>query len=181
MAAPEEDIISYKPETAEPPPFVEVKSKVEPPPPPPPLDDDSKALAKVEQGSKKPKESLDRDIALAKLEYEKKLSFIKAWEEREKSKVENKAEKRHSKVTSWENSKKASLEAQLKQIQEQLERKKAEHAEKMKNKEALIHKRAEEKRAIVEAEKGELILKTEQMAAKYRATGQVPKTGLRFF
>ncbi|KAL6498813.1 hypothetical protein OROGR_028360 [Orobanche gracilis] len=176
MAAPEEAIISYKPETAEPPPFVEVKSKVEPPPP---RDDDSEAIAK--QASKKPKESVDRDIALAKLEYEKKLSFIKAWEEREKSKVENKAEKRHSKVTSWENSKKASLEAQLKHIQEQLERKKAEHAEKMKNEEALIHKRAEEKRAIVEAEKGELLLKTEQMAAKYRATGQVPKTGLRFF
>lgn len=30
------------------------------------------------------------DVALADLEKEKKLSFIKAWEESEKSKVENK-------------------------------------------------------------------------------------------
>uniref|UniRef100_M1BYE6 Remorin n=2 Tax=Solanum tuberosum TaxID=4113 RepID=M1BYE6_SOLTU len=45
----------------------------------------------------------------------------------------------------------------------------------MKNKEALVHKEAEEKKATVEAKRGEQILRTEEMAAKYRATGQNPK------
>lgn len=45
----------------------------------------------------------------------------------------------------------------------------------MKNKVASIHKQAEEKRAIVEAIKGEELLKAEEMAAKYRATGTTPK------
>jgi hypothetical protein len=45
----------------------------------------------------------------------------------------------------------------------------------MKNKAAIIHKEAEEKKAMVEAKRGEEILKAEEMAAKYRATGQTPK------
>lgn len=59
--------------------------------------------------------------------------------------------------------------------QEALEKKKAEYAEKMKNKIALLHKEAEEKRAMVEARRGEEVLKAEEMAAKYRATGLAPK------
>lgn len=39
----------------------------------------------------------------------------------------------------------------------------------------MIHKEAEEKRAMVEAKRGEEVLKAEEMAAKYRATGQAPK------
>lgn len=60
-------------------------------------------------------------------------------------------------------------------MQEQFEKKKAACAEKMKNKVALIHKEAEEKRAVVEAKRGEDALKIEEMAAKYRATGTTPK------
>lgn len=56
-----------------------------------------------------------------------------------------------------------------------MQKKKAEHAEKIRNKVALVHKQAEEKRAMVEAKRGEEMLKAEEMAAKYRATGQVPK------
>lgn len=59
--------------------------------------------------------------------------------------------------------------------QEELEKKKADHAEKMKNKVALIHKEAQEKRAMVEARRGEEMLKAEELAAKYRATGTAPK------
>ncbi|KAH7849153.1 hypothetical protein Vadar_013775 [Vaccinium darrowii] len=59
--------------------------------------------------------------------------------------------------------------------QEELEKKKADYAEKMQNKVALIHKEAEERRAMVEERKGEEMLKAEEMAAKYRATGSVPK------
>ncbi|KAG8653602.1 hypothetical protein MANES_05G036950v8 [Manihot esculenta] len=153
--------------------------------------DESKALAVVEtipeSASKKiSKGSLDRDIALAEVEKEKKNSFIKAWEDSEKTKAENKAQKKLSYVTSWENSKKAALEAKLRKIEatnplslrinindsapEKLEKKKAEYAEKMKNKVASLHKQAEEKRAMAE-----------EMAAKYRATGQTPKKHLGCF
>ena len=45
----------------------------------------------------------------------------------------------------------------------------------MKNKIALLHKEAEEKRAMVEAKRGEEVLKAEEMAAKYRATRLTPK------
>ncbi|KAH9732731.1 hypothetical protein KPL70_010372 [Citrus sinensis] len=139
--------------------------------------DDSKALAVVDQtpdsakkkisGEKKISGSHDRDVALAEVEKEKRESFIKAWEESEKTKAEN--------------NKKASLEAKLKKIEEQLERKKAEYAEKMKNKVALVHKEAEEKRAMVEARRGEDVLKAEEIAAKYRATGTTPKKLLGCF
>ncbi|KAJ8540039.1 hypothetical protein K7X08_026428 [Anisodus acutangulus] len=106
------------------------------------------------------------DTALAQLNTDKKSAFIKAWEE---------AQKKLSKVAAWKNSKKAHLDAKLKKLEERLEQKKAEYAEKMKNKAALIHKEAEEKKAMVEAKRGEQILKTEEMAAKYHATGQTPK------
>lgn len=66
-------------------------------------------------------------------------------------------------------------------MQEQLEKKKAEYGEKMKNKVALIHKQAEEKRAIIQAKRGEEILKAEEVAAKYRAIGHMPKKFLGCF
>ncbi|KAG2326276.1 hypothetical protein Bca4012_035253 [Brassica carinata] len=149
------------------------EEKIHTPPP-----DESKALAVVEKPIEEPtpkKGSADRDVILADLEKEKKSSFIKAWEESEKSKAENKAQKKISDVLAWENSKKAATEAQLRKIEEKLEKKKAVYGEKMKNKVAAIHKQAEEKRAMVEAKKGEELLKAEEMAAKYRATGIVPK------
>lgn len=59
--------------------------------------------------------------------------------------------------------------------QEQLEKKKGEYAEKLKNKIAALHKAAEEKKAMIEAKKGEDLLKAEEIAAKYRATGTAPK------
>ncbi|KAE9615578.1 hypothetical protein Lal_00022891 [Lupinus albus] len=127
------------------------------------------------------KGSLDRDIALADLDKEKKLSYVKAWEESEKSKAENKAQKNLSAVAAWENSKKANLEAELRKIEEQLEKKKAEYGEKMKNKIAAVHKEAEEKRAMVEAKRGEELLKAEELAAKFRATGTTPKKHIGCF
>ncbi|KAL6526961.1 hypothetical protein OROGR_016051 [Orobanche gracilis] len=147
--------------------------------------DDSKAFVVVEKPEeaveKKPEGSVNRDAVLAEVATEKRLSLIKAWEESEKSKAENKAEKKISAIGAWENSKKASLEAELKKIEEQLEKKKAEYTEKMKNKVALIHKAAQEKRAMVEAKRGEDLLKAEEVAAKYRATGTAPRKLLGCF
>ncbi|KAL5058493.1 hypothetical protein RYX36_030097 [Vicia faba] len=125
--------------------------------------------------------SLDRDIALAELSKGKKLSYVKAWEDSEKTKADNKAEKHISSIASWEDSKKAALEAELKKIEEKLEKKKAHYGEVMKNKIAAIHKEAEEKRAVIEAKRGEEILKAEEMAAKYRATGTTPKKTIGCF
>ena len=51
----------------------------------------------------------------------------------------------------------------------------------MKNKVALIHKEAEEKKAIVEANRGEDLLNAEESAAKYRATRTIPKKILGCF
>ncbi|GFP89081.1 remorin [Phtheirospermum japonicum] len=45
----------------------------------------------------------------------------------------------------------------------------------MKNKIALVHKKAEERRAMVEAKQGEDLLKAEEFGAMHRATGYVPK------
>ncbi|KAL3714164.1 hypothetical protein ACJRO7_006152 [Eucalyptus globulus] len=196
-----------EPETAP----VEEKSVVPlplPPPPPAAEDkaDDTKALAVVEKPIETPVEkskdgSGNRDVELARVETDKKLSLIRAWEENEKSKAENnstfergtklhakvprrslnRAQKKFSTIGAWENSKKASIGSDLKNFEEKMEKKKAEYAETMKNKIASVHKLAEEKRAIVEAKKGEDLLKAEEMAAKYRASGLVPKKLLLCF
>ncbi|XP_042022550.1 remorin-like [Salvia splendens] len=118
---------------------------------------------------------------LAKVEIEKKLSLIKAWEENEKTKAENKAHKKLSAVDAWENTKRAAVEAELKQIEEKFEKKKAEYAEKMKNKEALIHKAAEEKRAMIEEDRSKHFLKAEEMAAECRTTATIPKISCACF
>ncbi|XP_041002847.1 remorin-like [Juglans microcarpa x Juglans regia] len=179
----------------QPPKDVTEEKSVIPPPPPEHKRDDSKALAVVEkapeyaeqkntEGSieqKNTEGSINRDAVLARVATEKKISLIKAWEESEKSKAENKAHKKLSAIGAWENSRKASIEAELKKIEEQLEKKKAEYVEKMKNKVAMIHKAAEEKRAVTEAKRGEDLLKAEEMAAKYQATGTGPKKFLGCF
>lgn len=168
------------------------------PPAPAEKPDESKALAVVEKapehveekstegsvnrGKEKSTEgSVNRDAVLARVATEKRLSLVRAWEESEKSKAENKAHKKLSAVGAWENCQKASIEAELKKIEERLEKKKAEYVEKMKNKAALIHRSAEEKRAVIEAKRGEDLLKAEETAAKYRATGTGPKKLLGCF
>ncbi|NP_001235241.1 uncharacterized protein LOC100305683 [Glycine max] len=120
-------------------------------------------------------ESVDKDAMLAKVLTEKRLALIKAWEESEKTKAENRAYKKHSAVGLWEDSKKASVEAQLKKIEESMEKKKAEYVEKMKNKIAEIHRLAEEKKAIVEAQKREEFIDLEEAASKFRSRGDVPR------
>ncbi|KAG2375688.1 uncharacterized protein HKW66_Vig0161580 [Vigna angularis] len=87
----------------------------------------------------------------------------------------DRAYKKHSSVELWEDSKKASIEAELKKIEENLERKKAECVEKMKNKVAEIHRLAEEKRACVDAQKSEEFLEVEETAAKFRSRGVTPR------
>ncbi|KAJ7952341.1 Remorin family protein [Quillaja saponaria] len=112
---------------------------------------------------------------LKRVNTEKLSAFVRAWEETGKTKANNKACKKLSAVGSWEISKKASIEAQLRKIEEKLEKKKAQYAEKMMNKIAVIHQEAEEKKAIIEATRKEKILQLEEMAEEFRATGIQPK------
>ncbi|KAG8060096.1 hypothetical protein GUJ93_ZPchr0002g24107 [Zizania palustris] len=151
----------------------------------PPSDDSKAVVVFVEKVSDKPRaeeaaprSSNDRDIALEKVETNHRNLLIKAWLDNEKAQAENKASKKLKAILSWENTKKAVIKTQLKKKEEELERKKAEYAEDTKNKEAIIHKEAEEKRATVLARRGEDMIKAEEMAAKYRATGVAPKKHL---
>jgi thioredoxin-related protein len=66
------------------------------------------------------------------------------------------------------------MEAEVRKMEEQLEKKKAAYEEKLRNKLATLHKSAEEERALTEAKRGEEIVMAEEMAAKYRARGEPP-------
>eukprot|EP01018_Ginkgo_biloba_P014158 Gb_19930 [translate_table: standard] len=81
-----------------------------------------------------------------------------------------------SKILAWENTKKATAEASLRRGEEKLEKKKAAYIEKMRNKMASVHRRAEEKKAKAEVKKGEAYVKAEEMAAKYHIYGRVPNS-----
>ncbi|CAM0943231.1 unnamed protein product [Alopecurus aequalis] len=122
-----------------------------------------------------PGSATDRDAVLGKVEMERKLSMVKAWEEHEKSKVDNRAEHKMSSILSRENTKKAAVEAKLRAREEKLEKKKAEYAEKMRNRVATIHKKAEEERASVEARRQQEMIRCQETAAKHRSTGTTPK------
>ncbi|KAH7557623.1 hypothetical protein JRO89_XS11G0192300 [Xanthoceras sorbifolium] len=185
-------------EPVEPPKDVAEEKAVVPPPLVEEKPDESKALAIVEKSpepaeeKKSTESSVNRGIyiyiLIIRVATEKRISLIRAWEESEKSKAENKAHKKLSDISSWENSQKASVESEIKKFEMRSSRatkfwrrKKQAYVEKMKNKIALIHKEAEEKRAIIEAKRGEDMLKAEETAAKYRATGTAPKKLLGCF
>lgn len=65
--------------------------------------------------------------------------------------------------------------------QEKLEKKKAEYVEKKRNKIALIHKAAEEKKAAIEAKRKEDLLMAEEIATTYRTTETSPRKLLNCF
>ncbi|MCO5612653.1 hypothetical protein L7F22_066922 [Adiantum nelumboides] len=133
------------------------------------------ASAPVDRGK-----SIDRDEALAKLNQDRTVSHVRAWEEMEKAKAANRFTKTIAKINAWENAQKAAAEASLKKAEEALEKKRAAYVEKMKNKIAVVHRSAEEQRAMAEARRGEEFVKAEELAAKYRAHGKAPKKFLCF-
>uniref|UniRef100_A0A453Q4A4 Remorin C-terminal domain-containing protein n=1 Tax=Aegilops tauschii subsp. strangulata TaxID=200361 RepID=A0A453Q4A4_AEGTS len=140
-----------------------------------PAADGPPAPSTAQQGPAAPPGSAtDRDAVLAKVEMNRKLSMVKAWEENQKSKADNRAEHKMSSILSWENTKKAAVEAKLRTREEKLEKKKAEYAEQMRNRVAMIHKEAEEQRALVEARRQEEMIKYQETAAKHRSKGTTP-------
>ncbi|XP_023752058.1 remorin [Lactuca sativa] len=122
----------------------------------------------------KPPHGGDKNVGLEVVVAEKRMALIKAWEENEKTKADNRAYTKKSEIGAWENTKKAMIEANLKQIEENIEIEKAKKREEMKNRMAGVHKEAEEKRAMVEEKRGQDIIKAEEAAAKFRATGTLP-------
>lgn len=66
-------------------------------------------------------------------------------------------------------------------MQESLENEKAACIEKTKNKAALVERVAEEQRALAEAHHGKEIVKTEEIAAKWRASGARPRKSIFCF
>uniref|UniRef100_A0A0E0R132 Remorin C-terminal domain-containing protein n=1 Tax=Oryza rufipogon TaxID=4529 RepID=A0A0E0R132_ORYRU len=161
-----------------------------------PAPEESKAMTVVDDAEKAAATggSHERDALLTTVATEKRISLIKAWEENEKAKADNKSVERYkipafqmsprltetfahraakklADIASWENSK----VAEIKKYQEYLERKKAEQVEKLMNGVAKVHRAAEEKRAATEARRGEEVVKAEEAAAKYRAKGEPPK------
>ncbi|XP_074331309.1 remorin-like isoform X1 [Apium graveolens] len=139
------------------------------------------AVAEDHAENKGTDDSNDRVAALTRVETEKRLALIKAWEDNEKTKAENKAYKKLSAIGAQENTKRALVEVQLKQIEEEIEKEKAEKVEKIKNKIATLHQKAEVKRAAVEAKRGEDILKAEAAGAKHRQNGTTPTKFRRCF
>ncbi|CAN0907597.1 Remorin 1.4 [Linum grandiflorum] len=124
---------------------------------------------------KTPLTLIKRDAVLARIETDKGNALITAWEENEKAKIDNKTYKRICAITSWENTKRAAVEVQIKEYEEQLKKKRAEHVERTHNKLAEIRKKALENRALIEATKGQEYVKIEETATTYRATGYPPK------
>ncbi|XP_018715983.2 remorin isoform X2 [Eucalyptus grandis] len=178
----EEELKMVEPQApSEPPPDIaEEKPVISPPSEEEENSRERKALAIVEKAVEI-EGSSHRGRELARVETEKTRSLIRAWEESEKCRAENKAYKKLSAIEAWENRKIASTEAEMKKIEEMLEIEKAEYVEKMKNKIALYHKAAEEKRAQIEAKREQDILQTEELAAKYRAKGTTPRKLLSIF
>ncbi|XP_076888990.1 remorin-like [Bidens hawaiensis] len=114
------------------------------------------------------------DAGLQIVVTEKRIALIKAWEENEKTRADNKAYTKMSAIGAWENTQRAAIEANLKQIEQDIEIEKAKQREKMKNKIAAVHKEAEEKRVAILAKKGQDMIRVEEAAAKYHATATLP-------
>ncbi|XP_071707947.1 remorin-like [Rutidosis leptorrhynchoides] len=153
---------------------VTLESDVSTPTPPPPQTEPKSSSVATPPPEKAKSLRNHNNTGLEVVVTEKRLALIKAWEDNEKTKADNKAYTKISAIGAWENTKRAEIEADLKQIEEDIEIEKGKQREKMKNKMAAIHREAEEKRAVVLAKRGQFIIKTEEAAAKFHATGTLP-------
>nr|KAJ0191555.1 hypothetical protein LSAT_V11C800425750 [Lactuca sativa] len=144
MATEEVKKVEVEPECpVEPSPVAEVEEKAIVPVENPVTEekpvDDTNSFAIIEKPieDKTEEGSVHREVVLARVSIEKKDAQIKHGK-----KARNQKQRTTSSIGAWENSKKADLEA---------EQKKIKYIEKMKNQIALLHKNAEEKRAMTKA------------------------------
>ncbi|CAK9318273.1 unnamed protein product [Citrullus colocynthis] len=99
---------------------------------------------------------------------------IQAWEDREKTKADNKAERKLASTEVWKSTTKATLEAEVKKIDAGLEKLRLKEMEKVKNKEAETNKAVESKKASIEAKREQQKQRVEEKAAKHRSTNTIP-------
>uniref|UniRef100_A0A1J3EMS7 Remorin C-terminal domain-containing protein n=1 Tax=Noccaea caerulescens TaxID=107243 RepID=A0A1J3EMS7_NOCCA len=107
---------------------------------------------------------------LVKIEKEKSIALINAWEENEKAKAQTKAYRELCSIEAWENNMKTALELDLKKMEENLEVEKSEYTKRFKKKVPEIEKIAEAKREKIEKQKGQETIKLEKMSDKLTAT-----------
>ncbi|CAA7039009.1 unnamed protein product [Microthlaspi erraticum] len=81
---------------------------------------------------------------LVKIEKDKSLALINAWEESEKAKAQTKANRELCSIEIWENNMKTALELDLKKMEEKLELEKAEYTKRFKKKFLLSECRTED-------------------------------------
>lgn len=132
------------------------------------------AVTKVEEAPTEPGTIIHMEKATQKIEHELLYKRVETWEESAKAKIDNRFNREEKRITEEEATMKTKAEARLRKKEEKLENLRAKYTEMMKNEIAAAHKAAEEKRAVNAAKKGEDILKTQEMAAKIRATGKFP-------
>ncbi|KAJ7520023.1 hypothetical protein O6H91_20G063900 [Diphasiastrum complanatum] len=116
-----------------------------------------------------------RDVLLAKAHQDKVMKYIEAWQVHEKAIIANKYQKEVMKIGAWVHAEKAKVEAKLKKAEAKLEKKKAKIHEQMMNEIAAIQRNGEERKAETEIKQVEEVVKIEEKAARYRATGKSPK------
>ncbi|KFK30636.1 hypothetical protein AALP_AA6G007700 [Arabis alpina] len=103
------------------------------------------------------------------------LSVIKAWKEQKITKVTNKTQKKLLQISGWEKKKTTKIDSELASIQRKMDNKKLEKAEKLRKKKVAVHASAQEQKAKVQIRRAQEILDAEEEAARFQATGQVPK------
>lgn len=103
-----------------------------------------------------------------------------AWEEAERAKCLARFKREEAKITAWENHQKAKAEAELKKLEVKLEKVRSQSTEKIMNKVATAHKKAEDMRAAIAVQQAEQLAKTMDRAASVRKTGHSATLGACF-
>lgn len=96
-----------------------------------------------------------------------------AWLEAEQAKYTARFKQEETRIQAWENDKRAQAEAEMKRIEVKLERMKSEANEKAMSRLVAAHRRAEEMRALAQAQRAEAAAKTATAAQRLRDTGNI--------
>lgn len=129
------------------------------------------------------KENENKDVSSSRnaLQREQPASSVvetraEAWEEAEKAKYMARFNREEINIQAWEDHQKAKTEAEMRQIEVEVERMRAKAQDKLMNKVAAVHRKAEEKLAAAEAKRNCHAAKAEQKADYIRKTGRFPSS-----
>lgn len=115
------------------------------------------------------------DINVVEMMMEPSATSAAAWElEAERSKHMTKCAREEARIDAWEKHQKAKAEAEMKKLEMKLERLRAQSTEKIMNKVAAAHLRAEEMRAAARAQQAEQLAKALERANSIRKGSYFP-------